>query len=78
MLTWGASDFEDNKKFEMPLQFPTEEYKTDDATSFLANMQAFEEKVKADALTHSKEWFGKLHKNAEVVEALFHSYVEVS
>jgi hypothetical protein len=77
MLTWGASDFVDqntgkgNGKFEMSLQFPSEEYKTEDTTAFLKNMQAFESKIKDDALTHSKEWFGKVHKNAEVVDALY-------
>jgi len=77
MLTWGASDFVDqntgkgNGKFEMSLQFPSEEYKNDDTTAFLKNMMAFENKIKNDALTNSKEWFGKVHKNAEVVEALY-------
>jgi len=71
MLTWGASDYEGNQKFEMSLQFPSEDYKTDDATAFLENMKAFEEKIKNDALTHSKEWFGKVHKTADVVDALF-------
>jgi len=77
MLTWGASDFVDpqtgkgNGKFEMSLQFPSDEYKTDDSSAFLKNMQELEAKIKEDALTHSKEWFGKVHKNAEVVDALY-------
>ena len=77
MLTWGASDFVDqasgkgNGKFEMSMQFPSEEYKTEDTTAFLKNMQAFEAKIKDDALVNSKDWFGKIHKNAEVVDALY-------
>jgi hypothetical protein len=71
MLTWGANDFEGNKKFEMSLQFPSEDYKTDDTTAFLKNMQTFEAKIKEDALANSKDWFGKVHKNAEVVDALY-------
>jgi hypothetical protein len=77
MLTWGASDFVDEKtgkgngKFEMSLQFPSEEYRNADTDSFLKNMIALEEKIKSDALTNSKDWFGKVHKNAEVVEALW-------
>lgn len=77
LLTWGASDFVDaatgkgNGKYEMALQFPSEEYKTEDATAFLQTMQAFENKIKQDALTYSKEWFGKVHKNAEVINALW-------
>jgi len=71
MLTWGASDFEGNEKFEMALQFPSEEYKTDDTSAFLGVMSQFEQKIKDDALTYSKDWFGKAHKSADVVDALF-------
>jgi hypothetical protein len=77
MLTWGASDFVDpktgegNGKFEMTLQFPTDEYNNDDLRQFLNNMKAFEEKIKADALKNSKDWFGKVHKSSEVVDALY-------
>ena len=77
MLTWGASDFKKegeevgNGKFELSLQFPGEEYKTTDTTAFLKNMKDFENKIKADALIYSKEWFGKVHKSAEIIEELF-------
>jgi len=71
MLTWGASDFEGNKQYAMSLQFPSAEYMTADTDAFLRNMKAFEEKIRADALTYSKEWFGKVHKSAEVIDALF-------
>ena len=77
MLTWGASDFKKegeevgNGRFELALQFPGEEYKTADTDAFLKNMKAFEDKIKADALIYSKEWFGKVHKSAEIIEELF-------
>jgi hypothetical protein len=71
MLTWGASDYEGNKQYAMSLQFPSAEYMTADTDAFLRNMKAFEEKIRADALTYSKEWFGKVHKSAEVIDALF-------
>ena len=77
MLTWGAADFVDEKtgvsdgKFSLSLQFPSDEYKNEDTSAFLANMKALEEKIKSDALINSKEWFGKLHKSAEVVDALW-------
>jgi hypothetical protein len=77
MLTWGASDFIDEKtglsdgKFSMALQFPSDEYKNEDTEAFLVNMKALEDKIKADALVYSKEWFGKVHKSAEVVDALW-------
>jgi hypothetical protein len=77
MLTWGASDFKKdgeevgNGRYELSLQFPNEEYKTPDTEAFLKNMKAFEDKIKADALIYSKEWFGKVHKSAEIIEELF-------
>jgi hypothetical protein len=52
MLTWGASDFVDEKtgqsdgKFSMSLQFPSEEYSTEDTKAFLKNMKALEDKIK--------------------------------
>ena len=77
MLTWGASDYKaegeekGNGKFEMSLQFPSDEYANDDTRAFLENMKAFEDKIKANALIYSKEWFGKVHKSSEVVDALW-------
>jgi len=77
MLTWGASEFVDQSsgvgdgKFTLSLQFPGKEYENDDTTAFLKNMKALEDKIKADALLYSKEWFGKVHKNADVVDALW-------
>ena len=77
LLTWGASDFVDesgkgNGKFEMSLQFPNDDDdKTPDTNAFLANLIKLENKVKADALKFSKEWFGKILKSEDVVEALW-------
>jgi hypothetical protein len=71
MLTWGASDFEGNGKFEFALQFPNDDNKNEDTEAFLKNMTNFENKIKSDALTYSKEWFGKQHKSSEVVDALW-------
>jgi hypothetical protein len=77
MLTWGASDFVDEKtgkgngKYEMSLQFPSSEYSSDETDAFFNTMRNFENKIKQDALINSKEWFGKVHKNSEVVDALW-------
>lgn len=77
MLTWGASDYKaegeekGNGKFEMSLQFPSDEYANDDTRAFLENMKALEDKIKSNALIYSKEWFGKVHKSSEVVDALW-------
>ena len=77
MLTWGAADFVDEKtgkgngKYEMGMQFPSDEYKNADMDAFLKNMQEFEKKIKEDAMTYSKEWFGKVHKSEDVINALW-------
>jgi hypothetical protein len=61
-----------NGKFEMSLQFPNDDDdKTADTNAFLANLIKLENKVKADALKYSKEWFGKILKSEDVVEALW-------
>jgi hypothetical protein len=77
MLTWGAAEFVDQAtgqgdgKFTLSLQFPGKEYENEDTSAFLKNMKALEDKIKADALVYSREWFGKVHKSAEVVDALW-------
>jgi len=63
MMTWGVSAFEDkktgDKSYNMSLQFPGEEYNTPAIAKFRANIEKFEQKIKADALLNQKEWFGK-------------------
>ena len=76
MLTWGAQEGMDQAKnptgkFTMSLQFPNSDYSNADAEAFLASMRAVESKIKADALTYSKEWFGKEIKSGDVMEEKF-------
>lgn len=76
ILTWGAQESLDaNKnplgKYTLSLQFPTADYSTPDLEAFLDSMKRLEEKVKDDALTYSKEWFGKQHKSRDIIDALF-------
>ena len=75
LLTWGVNEWPaeggGNPKYDFSLQFPSEEYATPNAAKFLENMKAFEEKLKADAVENSKEWFGKASMSREVVDALF-------
>lgn len=77
MLTWGAQEGQEQGtgkptgKWTMALQFPSAEYSNADAESFLRSMRALESKIKADALTYSKEWFGKEIKSAEVIDEKF-------
>lgn len=76
MLTWGAQEGMDQAKnptgkFTMSLQFPNSDYTNADSESFLRSMRALESKIKTDALTYSKEWFGKEIKSADVMEEKF-------
>ena len=71
MLTWGVSDYEGNERYEMALQFPNTEYATSDTTNFMNNMIDFEKKMKADAITNAKEWFGKAKMSEDAIDALW-------
>jgi len=76
MLTWGAQEGQDQAKnptgkFTMSLQFPSSDYSNADAEAFLRSMRSLEAKIRADALTYSKEWFGKEIKSADVMEEKF-------
>jgi hypothetical protein len=76
ILTWGAQEGLDQAKkptgkFTMSLQFPTTEYSNPDLENFLRSMRALEAKIKADAITYSKEWFGKTITNPEIIEEKF-------
>lgn len=76
MLTWGAQEGLDQQKnptgkYTMSLQFPNSEYPNADAEAFLVSMRALESKIKADALTYSKEWFGKTITSSDVMDEKF-------
>ena len=75
MLTWGINEYVDEQSgkrtYDMSLQFPNEEYNTPEIKKFLDNMIAFESKIKADAITNSKEWMNKAKMTTDVVDALF-------
>jgi hypothetical protein len=75
MIQWGAADFKDpngkgNGKFELTLQFPSEDYKSDETTIALKNMQAIEAKLLEAGQKNSKQWFGKSY-TVEVLSALW-------
>ena len=76
LLTWGAQESKDQQgnplnKWTMSLQFPSKEYPNADGEAFLASMRKLEEKVKEDAMTYSKEWFGKTITSREVMDEKF-------
>jgi len=76
MLTWGAQEGMDQQKnptgkYTLALQFPNADFPNADCELFLKSMRALEAKVKADAMAHSKEWFGKVISSADVMEEKF-------
>jgi hypothetical protein len=75
MLTWGVNTRVDDKtgrvSYDMPLQFPTEEYANEETKAFLEAMIAMEKQVCSDAIKNSKEWFGKAKLSKDQVEVLF-------
>ena len=82
MLTWGVNENTDKKtgevqSYTMALQFPSDEYKTPQVGKFFTAIQAFEAKVKRDAITNSKEWFGKA-MSGEVINAIFNPMLSYS
>ena len=76
ILTWGAQEGKDTQgnttgKWTLALQFPNSEFPNQECEAFLKSMRALEAKVKADAMTYSKEWFGKLISSADVMDEKF-------
>ena len=74
MLTWGVNKWEDENtgrcKYDASLQF--DPHRSDSQTAFLDEMKAFEEKIKNDAVTNSKKWFGKSKMTRDVVDVLMY------
>jgi hypothetical protein len=76
ILTWGAQEGKDQQgnftgKWTMSLQFPNKDFPNEECELFLENMIKLEKAVKRDAITHSKEWFGKSITSEDVMEEKF-------
>mgnify|MGYP003338924120 CR=1 FL=1 len=77
MMTWGINEYVDDrtgkKTYDLALQFPREQDSnySNDTAEFLASLQAFEAKIKADAIANSKEWMNKTKLTESVVDALW-------
>lgn len=75
MLTWGMTEFRDDKtgkvSYELSLQFPNADYPDEEGEMFLQKLKQFEDKIKNDAITNSKEWFNKPKMSADVIDALW-------
>jgi hypothetical protein len=78
LMTWGVSGFESPQtgkieSYDLSLQFPREQDGNfnKDTQAFLKAMKEYEARIKADAVTNAKEWFGKAKMSEAVVDALF-------
>jgi hypothetical protein len=73
MMTWGANEYDNanGKSYDISLQFPREEFSNKGTQDLLQMLQQFEEKVKQDAQTYSRDWFGKPTMSREVIDALW-------
>lgn len=74
--SWGAQEVKTldgtgTGKYTMTLQFSKGQYTTPDADKFLEQMKLVEQKIKQDAMTYSKEWFGKEIKSMDVMDEKF-------
>ena len=83
MMTWGISDFVDEKtgesdgKFSMSLVFPNDDYTTPASNLFLEKLKAFENQILDDAVKYSDAWFGE-ELSREVVKHNFFPFLKYS
>lgn len=74
MLTWGVNERVDEQSgrvsYDMALQF--ENGKSPSIEKFQSNLEAFQNKILDDAVSNSKEWFGKSKLSKEVAEAMMY------
>lgn len=73
MMTWGISDYTDEKtgesdgKFTISLNFPNDDFATPETNLALQKLKEFEELLITDAVKNSEAWFGK-KQSREIVE----------
>lgn len=73
MLNWGVNVFENANganSYSISLQFPRDEFASEATNEFLDMLKSMEEKILSDAVTNSKDWFGKA-QSREVIEAFW-------
>ena len=80
MMTWGISDYvneagESDNRFNMTLNFPTQEYRKPSTDMFLEKMKAFEEGILDAAVENAELWFGE-EMSREVCKHSFYPIVK--
>ena len=82
MMTWGISDFVDEKgesdgKFSISLNFPNSDYQSPATDLFLQKLKDFENQVLDDAVKNSELWFGET-LGREVIKHMFFPILKYS
>lgn len=83
MMTWGISDFVDEKtgesdgKYSMTLNFPNEEYSNKATGDFLQKVKDFENQILDDAVKNSELWWGE-QMSREVAKHSFYPLLKYS
>ena len=83
MMTWGISDYTDEKtgesdgKFTISLNFPNDQYKTQATTNFLDKLKEFENQILDDAVKNAEVWFGE-EMTREVAKHTFFPFIKYS
>ena len=81
MMTWGISDFVDEKtgesdgKYTLSLNFPNEDYSNAATRDFLSKMKEFEAQLLQDAAKNSEAWFGE-EMSLEVVKHMYFPFLK--
>lgn len=83
MMTWGVSDYVDEKtgesdgKYSMSLNFPNQEYSNPATNTFLQKLKDFENQILDDAVTNSELWWGE-EMSREVAKHTFFPFLKYS
>lgn len=83
LLTWGISDYTDEKtgeadgKYTMSIQFPRDMDRKPETDQALEKMKAFEEQILSDAVQNSEAWFGE-KQSREIVKYGYFSFLKYS
>jgi hypothetical protein len=83
MMTWGISDFVDEKtgesdgKYSMSLVFPNDQYKKPTTDNFLQKLKDFENQILDDAVKNSEAWFGE-EMSRDVAKHTFFPFLKYS
>ena len=83
LLTWGISDYTDEKtgeadgKYTMSIQFPRDMDRKPETDQALEKMKSFEEQILTDAVQNSEAWFGE-QQSREIVKYGYFSFLKYS